>query len=308
MVTPVGAALFSCTQSPAAPVPTITPAASFTAPSTLAGPTLAGPALAGPALAGVAALDSALIGGGSSSTIDVADPFSNPLPVFAPSSVAQPVAVNAPLPVAGERPLTVVGTGGNEQDAQYVERALEVLRGSASGAQIVDRLLAVNAKINVLSDQEFASLGHDSAHAFYDPAADTMYLRRSNLADDGNVKFAAVALAHEGTHLLDDVSGITEPVTKEIVGKVAAAGGLESSGGIEARDQGLFELKMIKETRAFVFSGAVARELGLDLPNSDPTSVAIAGANDSATFNAVWERLLRSAYNAEQRSAAPRNL
>lgn len=204
--------------------------------------------------------------------------------------------------------LTTVAPGGNQGDADLVERTLGVLRGSPAGAQVVDRLLAVGAKVNVISDAEFQSMGHGDSHAFYDPKIDTMFLRRSDLADTSAIRFAAVALAHEGTHLLDDVAGIAEPMVREIEARVASAGGLGTAAGIEARDQGLFELTMVKETRAFLFAGQVARELGMQLPATDPTSTAIAGGNDQATFTAVWERLLRSSYNPTNRTALPRNL
>ena len=209
---------------------------------------------------------------------------------------------------AAPRPLTTLAPGGNPQDAALVERTLGVLRQTPAGAQVVDRLLAVGAKVNVISDQEFAAMGHGSAHAFYDPKIDTMFLRRSDLSDDANVRFAAVALAHEGTHLLDDVAKLSDPFIAEVTQRVAAAGGLATAQGAEIRDQAMFELTMIKETRAFLFAGQVARELNMQLPATDPTSTAIAGGNDQATFNAVWQRLLSSSYNEQGRTAAPRNL
>jgi hypothetical protein len=214
----------------------------------------------------------------------------------------------APVAAAATRPLTSLAPGGSAQDAALVERTLGTLRQSPAGAQIVDRLLAVGARVNVISDQEFAAMGHDSAHAFYDPKIDTMFLRRSDLADNTNVQFAAVALAHEGTHLLDDVAKLSDPFISEVTQRVAAAGGLGTAQGAAIRDQAMFELTMIKETRAFLFAGQVARELNVTLPSNDPTSTAIAGANDQATFNAVWQRLLQSSYNEQGRTATPRNL
>lgn len=149
-------------------------------------------------------------------------------------------------------------------------------------------------------------MGEQDAHAFYDPKSDTMYLRRSELADEKNRSFAAVALAHEGTHLLDDLGGVGDPLIQEISAKVTAAGGLGTAAGIEARDQGLFELMLLKETRAFTFAGSVARELGVRLGDNDPTATAIAGGNDQQTYAAVWDRLLRSSYNEQHRTAAVR--
>ena len=209
---------------------------------------------------------------------------------------------------AAPRPLTSLAPGGNAQDAALVERTLGALRQSPAGAQIVDRLLAVGARVNVISDEEFKAMGHDSAHAFYDPKIDTMFLRRSDLADTTNVQFAAVALAHEGTHLLDDVAKLSDPFINDVSTRVAAAGGLATAQGAGIRDQALFELTMIKETRAFLFAGQVARELNVKLPATDPTATAIAGSNDQATFNAVWQRLLNSSYNEQGRTATPRNL
>ncbi len=222
----------------------------------------------------------------------------------APASASAPTAASAAAP----QPLTTLAPGGNAQDAALVERTLGVLRQSASGAQIVDRLLAAGARVNVISDEEFRAMGHGDAHAFYDPKIDTMFLRRSDLADDANVRFAAVALAHEGTHLLDDVAKLSDPFVAQVSQQVAAAGGLETAQGAAIRDQSMFELTMIKETRAFLFAGQVARELGVTLPSTDPTSTAIAGANDQATYNAVWQRLLQSSYNREGRTATARNL
>ncbi len=228
------------------------------------------------------------------------------------SSASATIAALTGAPVAGAaaapRPLTTLAPGGNPQDAALVERTLGVLRQSPAGAQVVDRLLAVGAKVNVISDQEFAAMGHGTAHAFYDPKIDTMFLRRSDLSDNANVQFAAVALAHEGTHLLDDVAKLSDPFISEVTQRVAAAGGLATAQGAAIRDQAMFELTMIKETRAFLFAGQVARELNMQLPASDPTSTAIAGSNDQATFNAVWQRLLSSSYNDQGRTAAPRNL
>jgi hypothetical protein len=217
---------------------------------------------------------------------------------------AAPAAPVAPAPT---QPLTTVAPGANPNDAVLVEQTLAKLRQSPSGAQVVDRLLAVGAKVNVISDAEFAQMGHDTAHAFYDPKIDTMFLRRSDLADQANVGFAALALAHEGTHLLDDVAGLSDPFVSQLSAQIAAAGGLDTPQGQALREQGMFELTMIKETRAFTFAGQIARDLGVEVKATDPTSVAKAGGNDQATYDAVWQRLLTTSYNEGGRSAAPRN-
>lgn len=233
-------------------------------------------------------------------------PLPAPLPALAASPTTAPVTATAAPAVAPQR-LTSVAPGGQQADANLVEATLAVLRQSPSGAQLVDRLLAVGARINVISDADFRAMGHADAHAFYDPKIDTMFLRRSNLADAANVRFAAVALAHEGTHLLDDVGMVSDPFVREAARRVQAAGGPGTAQGAELQRQALFELTMIKEARAFVFAGQVAKELRVQTSASDPTSVAAAGANDQPTYDRVWQALLASGYNPERRSAAPRN-
>jgi hypothetical protein len=150
-------------------------------------------------------------------------------------------------------------------------------------------------------------MGHQDAHAFYDPKVDTMFLRRSDLADTNNMRFAAVALAHEGTHLLDDVGKVSDPFIQQASQKIAAAGGPNTAAGKAAQDQAMFELTMIKEARAFVFAGQVAKDLHVTTPATDPTSVSSAGGNDMATYSRVWDALLKSGYNPEHRTATVRS-
>lgn len=263
--------------------------AAYTPPTVTASPTLLGP----PAATTAGMMGASAIGGGT------------PVPT-GPAGAPATGTAGAATATAGAQPLTRLAPGAQASDAQLVEQTLNTLRTSPSGAQLVDRLLAVGAKINVVSDDEFSAMGHGDAHAFYDPKLDTMFLRRSELADEQHRNFAAVALAHEGTHLLDDVGGVGNQMIQEITNNVIAAGGLGTQPGIEARDQGLFELMMVKETRAFVFAGSVARDLGVSVGDEDPTATAIAGGNDPQTYEAVWARLLRSSYNEQHRTAQVR--
>ncbi|MCZ4496467.1 MAG: hypothetical protein JWM25_1050, partial [Thermoleophilia bacterium] len=225
-------------------------------------------------------------------------------PVFAQPQSAAPVlaggAAAAPLR------MTTVAPGGSQADADQVERTLGVLRQSPSGAQLVDRMLAVGAKVTVIGDAEFTALGQADAHAFFDPNDDTIYLRRSQLSG-GDPSFAAVALAHEGTHLLDDVAKLDAPFFDSASRAVAAAGGFSTAQGIATQEQTLFELTMIREARAFTFAGQVARDLGTRLPASDPTAIAAGGGNDPATYGRVWTALLQSSYNPDRRAANVRN-
>ncbi|MCW2924636.1 MAG: hypothetical protein JWM98_2040, partial [Thermoleophilia bacterium] len=219
------------------------------------------------------------------------------------------VATPAAPAVATATPqrLTALAPGAQASDADLVEATLNKLRTSPAGSQIVDRLLAVGAKINVVSDAEIEAMGHGNAHAVYDPKVDTMFLRRSDLANSSNIGFAAVALAHEGTHLLDDVGSIDAPFLNQATQRVLAAGGPNTAAGAEAQKQAGFEITMIKEARAFTFAGQVARQLGVSTPAADPTSVAAAGNNDQATYAKVWQSLLTSSYNPEHRAAAVAN-
>jgi len=212
----------------------------------------------------------------------------------------------APAGASGVSRMTSVAPGGTQGDANLVEATLNVLRGSASGAAVVDRLLAVGARINVISDAEATAMGHGDAHAFFDPAKDTMYLRRSDLSG-ANLNFAAVAIAHEGTHLLDDAAGLAEPFIQQASNGVAALGGTATARGLEAQKQALFELTMIKETRAFVLAGQVARDLGVALPVGDPTTIAARGGNNQNTYSLVWQTLMTTAYNPDKRTAPARN-
>jgi hypothetical protein len=132
-----------------------------------------------------------------------------------------------------------------------------------------------------------------------------MALRRSDLSDTQEIAFAAVALAHEGTHLLDDVGKVTQGWVAAATERIIAAGGDGTAGGQAVMAQVEFELMMINEARAFTFAGQVARDLGVQLAAADPTSVAAAGRNDAATYAQVWQALLgTSSYNPERRSAA----
>lgn len=261
--------------------------------------------------AATATIGAATLGGAGPTAITTAAPVAvtGPLGATLPAAASVPIttapattAATAPAAATPQR-LTTLAPGAAASDADLVESTLSVLRQSPAGAQVVDRLLAVGAKINVLSDAEIAAMGHGTAHAVYDPKVDTMFLRRSDLANTSNIGFAAVALAHEGTHLLDDVGKVDAPYVMQATQRVIAAGGPTTAAGIEAQEQATFELTMIKEARAFTFAGQVAKQLGVALPATDPTSVSVAGGNDQATYGKVFQSLLSSSYNPERRAA-----
>ena len=222
----------------------------------------------------------------------------------ASSVTASPAtAAPQPHPASTDAPIAAPGATGTVTDAALVQRALDALRSTPTGARVVDRLLAVRAKVAVLSDGEFAAVGRADARAFYDPATQTMSLRRSDLLDVDRSRVAAVALAHEGTHLLDDVGRVAASWLARTSATIASAGGAGTSRGGELARQAAFELTMIREARAFTVAGQVARDLGVALPADDPTVVAARGGNDPGTYAAVWQRLLESPYNAQARTA-----
>ena len=205
-------------------------------------------------------------------------------------------------------PATTVGTfqtvpGAQAGDDQLVAAAFETLRQSPQGAGLVQQLFASGAHINLLSDQQFAQVGEDGAHAFYDPKADTIYLRRSDL--QSNLKLAAIEIAHEGVHLIDDKAHVGAGYLQQKSKEISQFG--NTAQGAEALKQAQFEYSLILETRAFTYTGQVARELGYDSGPADPTTIAAAGKNDQATYGKVWQALLDSPYNPEQRTATAAN-
>ncbi|MBC7645025.1 MAG: hypothetical protein H7123_07850, partial [Thermoleophilia bacterium] len=137
------------------------------------------------------------------------------------------------------------------------------------------------------------------AHAYFDPNVNVLYLRRDDLQRD--TKLAAIEIAHEGTHLLDHVGKVNDAFTKP---REATFAGLGAAQAKAARDQLSFESMMVAESRAFVYAGQVARDIGWTGVAADPTSIASAGGNDAATYAKVWQQLLTGPYNNEHRTAA----
>lgn len=216
-------------------------------------------------------------------------------------AAAVPAMASTPAPAS----MTALAAGGNASDAQLVEGTLNVLRSTPAGAHIVDRLLANNAKVNVISDAQFAQMGQADAHAFFDPNIDTVFLRRSDLAT--NQQMAAIELAHEGTHLLDDIAGLNKPLFAEAQARAQALGGTTPQAR-EVEAQARFEEMIISEARAFTFAGQVAQQLGYTrLASSDPTLISARGSNSQATYAQVFQALLKGPYNTEHRTAQVRN-
>lgn len=195
------------------------------------------------------------------------------------------------------------GGGPLSGDQQLVASALLALQQSGHGARLVDQLISQHANVLVLSDEEFAAAGEQAAHAFYNPANDAIYLRRSDLQKD--VRLAAVEFAHEGVHLLDDKGRVADAFIKSESARIAAI--TDPAAREAAVQQTQFELTMIKEARAFTFTGRIAYEIGLQLAQGDPTGVAAQGGNDQSTYSAVWQALLGSNYNPQRRTAAIRD-
>jgi hypothetical protein len=185
-----------------------------------------------------------------------------------------------------------------------LEPAFAELRRSPTGAPILAQLERTNIQMQVLDDASFDRIDKGGSAAFYDPPSDTMYLRSSWLAKSPGK--TASLIAHEGTHALDDLRGIGVAALQART--TALAGGRPVTA--EVVKQAGFEVSIAKEARGYVVQGQVLRELGLVDPTKvgGPLLVAAQGANDRATYDAVFRGLVSSpegGYNPEGRSAQP---
>lgn len=195
-------------------------------------------------------------------------------------------------------------TVGTVHDS-VVQNTLAVLDATPHGKLVSSGLRSSNAPIIVMTDSDFESKFHSPlAYAMYEPKDKSIYMRRTTLEADP--RFAAVALAHEGTHYLDDVSGIESTAIQRAIDSINL---LEKDRQNDATKQKQWEISMIGEARAFVVSGHVARELGAKLENSDVSAIAAKSVNepDSTIYAKVWQRLLESNYNPEHRMAPPQH-
>jgi len=192
-------------------------------------------------------------------------------------------------------------------DAPLLKTAFGELAKSTTGKPVLDALQAHGARIAVLSDAEFARLGHEDSGAWFDPQQDIMYVRRDWLQK--NPVVTASAIAHEAVHAIDDASGLLQDAKDAKARALAALGGEATPALVESRvAQAMWELSIAAETRAFVIQGQILRELGQAEKAAGPIAIAAQGANDRATYDRVFAGIVAhggSAYNPDDRTAAP---
>lgn len=195
-----------------------------------------------------------------------------------------------------ERPAgrgTIFNMSGQDADAELIRDALTTLGGSETGRSMVQSLDAADARVSILSDATFAAIGKDDAHAFYNRASNTVYVRRELMRDDPG--FAAVTVAHEGQHLLDDRTDAVDAMLGPHAEALVAAGATIP----EATDEILRVRTVLGETRAFLTAGAVARDLHVATPTSWPTEVARDQLDPTLRFQDVWNAVAESPYDPE---------
>ncbi|MCW2924634.1 MAG: hypothetical protein JWM98_2038 [Thermoleophilia bacterium] len=193
-------------------------------------------------------------------------------------------------------------------DAGLVDRALGFLRQSPTGAPVLEAMTRYRVKLQVLDDARFAALGHDDAAAYYDTSTDTMSIRRSWLQD--KPEKTASLIAHEGTHAVDDASGLGAGALQSRIARIKATPGVTPAQVAQLTDQASWEVSVAKESRAYLVQGQVLRELHQDDPTKMGGAVLVAaqGANDHATYDKVFTTIVGSAeggYNPQGRKAAP---
>jgi hypothetical protein len=189
-------------------------------------------------------------------------------------------------------------------DRPLLDRAFAELRRSPTGASVLSRLERTNIQVKVLTDAAFDQMDKAGSAAVYDPPTDTIYMRRSWLEQSPGK--AASLLAHEGTHALDDLSGLGIRALQART--VALAAGRPVTA--EVVKQAGFEVNIAKETRGYQVQGLVLKELGLVDPTKvgGPLLIAAQGSPDKATYDAIYRGLVNSpegGYNPEGRRAEP---
>jgi hypothetical protein len=189
-------------------------------------------------------------------------------------------------------------------DQPLLEAALGELRRSPTGAPILAGLERSNIQMRVLDDAQFDQMDKQGSAAVYDPKLDTMFLRRSWLQRSPGK--TASLIAHEGQHALDDLGNVGMATLQQRTTQLANGGAVTPA----IVQQAGWEVSIAKETRGYMVQGQVLRELGLVDPTKvgGPLLVAAQGANDRATYDAVFRGLVSSpegGYNPEGRQAQP---
>jgi hypothetical protein len=171
----------------------------------------------------------------------------------------------AKAPVATPTPLTFsepVSTGGGTTASQQAESGAGELsaifakmRQSAIASAILDRAGGEGAfaqHVKVLSDSEFNNRFEGAAGVFI-PDDNVIYMPQSALT--GEVGRAALTLAHEGTHLLQDGTDIDRGAG-DALSQILSATGAVDGGNSKLGNQK-------DEAQAYTVEARIAQELGL---------------------------------------------
>jgi hypothetical protein len=197
------------------------------------------------------------------------------------------------------------------EDARTFDDAASILRHSPTGAAILDGLIARNAKVVVESPEVWRTHGYaPSVVAVTTLDDDTIHLQRDVLADPAQRTHNAVVVAHEGQHLLDDLSGVDAKWRADVNHdyNIYLRRG-DAASAAELVRQARLTHTVVAETRAYIAGGKIARELG------EPESVAneygrIAARADDPDSPDTWARtedavLHDEVYNPEQLALYP---
>lgn len=189
-------------------------------------------------------------------------------------------------------------------DQALLDAALGELGRSPTGAPILAQLERSNVQMRVLDDARFDQMDKQGSAAVYDPQQDTMFLRRSWLQKSPGK--TASLIAHEGQHALDDLGNVGMAALQQRTAALARGGAVTAA----IVQQAGWEVSIAKEARAYLVQGQVLRDLGLVDPAKvgGPLLTAAQGANDRATYDAVFRGLVSSpegGYNPEGRQAEP---
>jgi len=249
-----------------------------------------------------------------------------------PTGYVAPVAVDAQPVAAAPFVRPGVSEGGTRQlvppvnpstipgtiqvitpgDAPLVDAALNVLRTSQSGADIVEQLRRVGVRIAIVSDIEMDVLGATpTTQGLVDPDDQVLRLRRSSFQTD--LRRFAPTIAHEAVHAIDFVSGLRQGAWFQRRAAVHAEATAQGRSNLETDEmlaQAKWELSIAQESRAVVVGAQVARELGVTSAVGviDAMHLAEAGANDHATYDKVYMSLVSGdpggSYNRDSRTIA----
>lgn len=220
-----------------------------------------------------------------------------------PQYVPQYVPVTAIVGGEGGGPAAApaqpaIAAAATPDDQQLLSNVFATMRTSATAGALAARLLASNTQLRVLDDATFDAQVSPSMSAMYDAATNTILLKRGQLA--GDVQRAAITLAHESVHALDDA----QIDTAQALAVQQAGSMLNGAAWLAQRD---FEIHMVAETRAYMLQAQVTAELGLDSRRIFRVQPAVALDGSLRSYEQTWTAVqAMTEYNPHGRRAAPR--